>query len=58
MTTQTTQAPRGTGVRRRSPGVHLGISDLNAEVGIGRSTIYDRRAAPAPNPLVQAGGDR
>jgi hypothetical protein len=57
MTTKTTQGPQDTGQRGRSPG-HLSGRDSRAELGMGRSTIYGRRAATAPDPFVQMGGDR
>jgi len=57
MTTQTNQATRGTSDRRRSPVVHRSVTEMRPELGIRRSTFYDRRAATAPNPLVHQGGD-
>jgi hypothetical protein len=58
MTTQTNQATRGTGDRHRSHRVHRSVTEMRPKLAIGRSTIYDRRAATAPNPLVYQGGDR
>jgi hypothetical protein len=40
------------------PGIQLSVTDMRPELGIARSTIYDRSAATAHNPFVQLGGDR
>ena len=58
MSPKTTHVLRGTGERRRSPGIHISVNtDLRAGLGVGLSTIYARRTATAPNPYVHAGGD-